>query len=167
MAGMSDAIATLFLEYSVTKLNKMEELLTTCVNKLSDEQVWRKRGDHENAIGNLILHLCGNMRQWILHGIAGHPDVRTRDEEFSAGGTLTGAQLLERFHTTATEAKTVIASLPAERLTDRINPQHGEVAVLDAVYQVVSHVEGHVGQVILLTKQMLHRDLDLTLPRKR
>ena len=164
---MSDAIATLFLEASTAKLEKMEDVLTTCVGKLSDAQVWEKRAEHENAVGNLILHLCGNMRQWILHGIGGQPDVRTRDAEFAENGTMTGAELLERFHSTVAEVKAVIASLPAARLAERINPQNREVSVLEAVYQVVSHVEQHVGQVILLTKQMLQRDLDLTIPRKR
>jgi DinB superfamily len=76
-------------------------------------------------------------------------------------------ELMGKFALAVAEARGVIASLPAERLTDRINPQNGEVSVLDAIYQVVGHVQQHTGQIILLTKQMTGQDLDLTMPRKQ
>ncbi len=164
---MSDVTAGLFLDFSVRKLEKMAETTAQCVAKLSDAQVWEKHGAHENAIGNLILHLCGNMRQWILHGVDEQPDVRTRDAEFSASGEMPGTELMRMFEQTTAEANRVIAALPADRLAERINPQNGEVAVLDAIYQVVGHVQQHVGQIILLTKQMTRQDLDLTMPRPR
>ena len=165
---MNSEIAALFLDYSGRKLDQMAGCLTTCLRKLTDQQVWQRDGDHENAVGNLILHLCGNMRQWIMHGIGGNPDVRVRDEEFSlTGHSSTAAQLSELFATTVAEAREIIVKLPHQRLTERINPQNGEVSVLDAIYQVVGHVQQHVGQIILLTKQMCGQDLDLTMPRPR
>jgi uncharacterized damage-inducible protein DinB len=157
----------LFLEFSDRKLVEMTKKLATCVERLSEEQVWARGGAHENAMGNLMLHLCGNMRQWIMSGVGGSADVRTRDEEFSADCTMTKAELLRMFTETVTEARGVIASLPHERLTETIHPQGRETSVLGAIYQVVGHVQEHVGQVILLTKQMVGTDLDLTLPRKR
>ena len=156
-----------FLEYSCTKLEMMVKDLRACVGRLTDAQVWERHGAHENTVGNLVLHLCGNMRQWVMHGIGGAKDVRVRDAEFSADGGLTGAALIELFEKTVAEARGVIASLPAERLVERITPQTHEVSVLGAVYQVVGHVQQHVGQIILLTKQMTRHDLDLTMPRPR
>jgi hypothetical protein len=164
---MDNEIAALFLDYSCKKLDGMTDNLRVCLGKLTDTQIWERHGEHENAVGNLVLHLCGNMRQWVMHGIGGAKDVRVRDAEFSADGGLTGAGLMELFAGTVAEARGVIASLPAARLAERITPQGRDVAVLDAIYQVVGHVQQHVGQVILLTKQMTRQDLDLTMPRPR
>ena len=164
---MDSQIAALFLDYSGRKLEQMTTVLTACLNRLSDEQVWQRGGAHENAIGNLVLHLCGNTRQWIMYGVDRQADVRVRDAEFSADGGMGRAELIALFGSTMAEAREILAKLPAERLTDRTNPQHGEVAVLDAIYQVVGHVQQHVGQIILLTKQMVATDLDLSMPRPR
>src|SRR6266568_4001630 len=143
---MDNEIAALFLDYSCKKLDGMTENLRVC-------------------LGNLVLHLCGNMLQWVMHGVGGAKDVRVRDAEFSADGGLSGEGLIELFEGTVAEARGIIASLPAERLVERITPQGRDVSVLDAIYQVVGHVQQHVGQVILLTKQMTRQDLDLTMPR--
>jgi Protein of unknown function (DUF1572) len=164
---MNNEIATLFLTYSHTKLESMTDNLRVCLGKLNDAQIWERHGAHENAVGNLVLHLCGNMRQWIIHGVGGVKDVRVRDAEFSADGGMTGAELMTLFEKTVNESKAVIAEVPAARLVERITPQGRNVSVLDAIYQVVGHVQQHVGQIILLTKQMTAKDLDLTIPRPR
>jgi uncharacterized damage-inducible protein DinB len=156
-----------FLDVSCRRLGQMTEYLTACVKKLTDEQIWRRHGAYENAVGNLVLHLCGNARQWIMHGVGGAPDVRVRDKEFSAEGGMSGAELIALFETTMVEAKAVIAAVPAERMVERVTPQGRDVSVLEAIFQVVGHVQQHVGQIILVTKQMLEKDLDLTMPRPR
>jgi uncharacterized damage-inducible protein DinB len=161
------SIAADFLDVSRRKLELMTEYLTACVKKLTDEQIWQRHGAYENAVGNLVLHLCGNARQWIMHGVGGAPDVRVRDKEFSADGGMSGAELIALFVATMDEAKRVIAAVPAERMTERVHPQGRNVSVLEAICQVVGHVQQHVGQIILVTKQMLGTDLDLTIPRPR
>jgi uncharacterized damage-inducible protein DinB len=160
-------IAADFLDVSCRRLGQMTEYLVACVKKLTDEQIWQRHGAYENAVGNLVLHLCGNARQWIMHGVGGAPDVRVRDKEFSADGGMSGAELIALFEQTMDEAKRVIAGVPAELMTERVHPQGRDVSVLEAIYQVVGHVQQHVGQIILLTKQMLGTDLDLTMPRPR
>lgn len=166
---MSDEIAESFLSFSCRRLDMLAANMKVCLGKLTDEQIWARDGEHENAVGNLVLHLCGNIRQWIMHGIAGTEDVRIRENEFSADGGLSGVTLSDMFAATLAEARDVIASLPVARLTERTSPQPGrpEVSVLEAIYQVVAHVHEHTGQVILLTKQMIAADLDLTIPRPR
>jgi uncharacterized damage-inducible protein DinB len=164
---MADSTTSLFLNHSNTKLDQMTGFLKSCLDKLSDEQVWDRQGAHENAIGNLVLHLCGNMRQWIMHGVGGAADVRIRDEEFGQQSGLTPQALYQHFSDTVAEAKAIIAVVPEARLTERIAPQGRDVSVLDAIYQVVGHVQQHVGQIIVLTKQKTGKDLDLTMPRPR
>jgi len=145
----------------------MSECFEVCLRKLTYAQIWQRQGAHENAVGNLVLHLCGNARQWVMHGVGGAADVRVRDAEFSADGGMSGAELIALFQSTIAEAKGVIATVPAERLAERITPQGWDVSVLEAIYQVVGHVQQHVGQIILVTKQMTAADLDLTIPRPR
>jgi len=164
---MDNEIGILFLSASSAKLEQMTGFVTKCVARLSDEQVWARGGEHENAIGNLILHLCGNMRQWIMHGVGGASDVRVRDEEFSPVNGLSTRELTRLFEETIAEARGVIDSLPPEKLIDRITPQGRNVSKLEAIYQVVGHVQQHAGQIIVLTKQMCGTDLDLTMPRPR
>jgi uncharacterized damage-inducible protein DinB len=160
-------LAANFLDVSCRRLGQMTEYLTACVKKLTEEQIWQRQGAYENAVGNLVLHLCGNARQWIMHGVGGAEDVRVRDKEFSANGGMSGAELIALFEATMDEVKNIIASVPAERMTERVHPQGRDVSVLEAIYQVVGHVQQHVGQIILVTKQMLGTDLDLTMPRPR
>ena len=139
----------------------------SCLSKLTDAQVWERHGAHENAVGNLVLHLCGNARQWVMHGVGGVADVRVRDAEFSAEGGLSAGELSSLFASTMNEARGVISTTPVERLTEIVHPQGRTVSVLEAIYQVVGHVQQHTGQIILLTKQMTRSDLDLTMPRPR
>lgn len=164
---MDNEIAALFLDFSCRRLDALAANVKVCLGKLTDEQIWARGGAHENAVGNLVLHLCGNVRQWVMHGIGGVKDVRVRDAEFGAHGGQTAAALAEMFVATVAEARGIIASLPAERLVERTSPQQGrpEVSVLEAIYLVVAHE--HVGQVVVLTKQMTGADLDLTIPRLR
>jgi hypothetical protein len=167
MDNLANKIAADFLDVSCRRLGIMTEYLVACLKKLADDQIWQRHGAYENAVGNLVLHLCGNARQWIMHGVGGAEDVRVRDKEFSADGGMSGAELIALFESTMDEAKRVIAAVPTERMTERVHPQGRDVSVLEAIYQVVGHVQQHVGQVILVTKQMLAADLDLTMPRPR
>ena len=145
----------------------MVDNVKTCVGKLTDAQMWERHAAHENTVGNLLLHLSGNARQWVISGVGGVPDTRTRDKEFSADGGLSRDELLKIFTDTMAEVRGVIAAVPAERLTEIVHPQGRTVSVLEAIYVVVTHVHQHTGQIILLTKQMTGKDLDLTIPRPR
>ena len=167
MPDMDNAIDALFLDYSCRKLESMTDNLRVCLGKLTDAQIWERHGAHENSVGNLVLHLCGNMRQWVIGGVGGAEDVRERDAEFSTEGGMDGEELIGRFSVTLDEARKIIAAVPASRLVEIVHPQGRTVSVLDAIYQVVGHVQQHVGQIILLTKQMTETDLDLTIPRPR
>jgi uncharacterized damage-inducible protein DinB len=164
---MNSLIGTNFLDYSAASLHRMAERIILCLNKLPDEELWRKSGPQDNAPANLILHLCGNMRQWIMHGVAGHPDIRERDEEFSTSSGISRDELIQKFRATIAEARNIILKLPPQQLLERTRPQGHDVTKLEAIYQVVTHVEHHAGQIILLTKQFLGDDLNLTMPRKR
>jgi uncharacterized damage-inducible protein DinB len=143
-----------FLRYSCEKMKQFCDRVESCVALLTPEQLWLRGNQSQNAIANLLLHLNGNIGQWILAGIANVPITRDRDAEFSArSGDLPDLRA------TVTAAVKVIATLPPERLTERVTIQKFDVTVLEAIYHVVEHFSGHTGQIILLTKAYTDRDL--------
>jgi uncharacterized damage-inducible protein DinB len=167
----SNAVADNFLTYASRRMHDCRDTIAKCCDQLSGAQMWHRGGEHENSVANLLLHLEGNLRQWILHGIAGNPDVRRRDAEFSLTPTTDSATARASFNTTLEESAAVIASLPPARLLETIDPQPTgtwrNCTILEAIFKVVAHVDHHTGQIILLTKQLAAKDLDLSMPRKR
>jgi uncharacterized damage-inducible protein DinB len=160
-----------FLAYAATRARQCQASIGQCVAQLTEDQLWHRGGDHENSVANLLLHLEGNIRQWILHGIDGQPDIRRRDDEFALDATTASAEALSAFNATVDEAAQVIAALPVDRLAEVIDPQPTGIwrhaTILEAIFKVVSHLDHHTGQIILLTKQHVRRELDLSIPRKR
>jgi len=146
-----------FLDFSVKKLRQLGSRIEACLEKLDDDQIWLRGSENANAVGNLCLHLAGNMRQWIMHGVGGVPDVRTRDREFAARGGMTKQELRERLFSTLDEAVAVIES--QKNLLRTVRPQTYEVTVLDAIYHVVEHFAQHAAQIIYATKAFTGEDL--------
>ena len=124
-----------------------------CLDVLPADAIWRRDDDTSNSIGNLLLHLSGNIRQWIVSGVGGAPDARVRRAEFDAREGDGGAALMERLLATVRDADAVLASLDAVRLAELRTIQGRNVTVLDAVYHVVEHFSMHTGQIILLAKR--------------
>ncbi len=146
-----------FLSYSVEKLGQYTDRISVCVDKLTPEQLWARGSENENAMGNLVLHLAGNVRQWIGHGIAGRENVRDRDSEFAA--RRDGGELRPLLRNAVNEAIAVIAALTPERLAETKNVQGYDVTVLQAVYHVVEHFSHHAGQILFATKMLTADDL--------
>lgn len=130
-----------------------------CMERLSDEEVWWRRGEESNSIGNLVLHLSGNARQWIVSGIGGATDTRARQSEFDERSMISGAELLSHLRQTLQEVDAVLAALPSNAILERRMFQGTEETVLDAVFHVVEHFSMHTGQIILLTKMLTGSDL--------
>ncbi|MFN7993794.1 MAG: DinB family protein [Bryobacteraceae bacterium] len=149
----------LFLDYSARKLAQYASRIEDCVGRLDAEQIWTRGTENENSVGNLVLHLSGNVRQWIVSGLGGRPDVRERDREFSSRGGPGVPELLSLLHAAVTEAQAVIRSIDPQRLTKQVRIQNYEVTVLEAIYHVVEHFSGHTGQIILATKLLTGTDL--------
>ncbi len=147
-----------FLRYSVVKLRQEWSHLDACVQRLTPEQVWMRGGEAQNAVGNLMLHLTGNIRQWILAGVGGAVIVRDRDGEFAARGGDTKS-LRSGLRDVVDDAVRVIEGLPHGRLVEQVQIQGHDVSVLEAIYHVVEHFSGHTGQIILLTKAFTNSDM--------
>ena len=154
-----ETLDRMFVDFSAKKLRQMAERIETCLGKLTLDQIWARGSEQENAVGNLVLHLCGNVRQWIVAGVGGAPDLRARDAEFVARGGTSSADLSARLRGTVEEAAAVIERVPAARLPERIVVQGYDVSVMEAIYHVVEHFSGHTGQIIFATKMLTSEDL--------
>jgi Protein of unknown function (DUF1572) len=148
-----------FLNFSISKLEELTNRIEICTSKLTPEQVWTRGSEEQNAAGNLLLHLNGNVRQWIVSGIGGAPDHRQRDLEFSERAVLPPAELVARLRGTVTEAIGVLRTLTAAQLLEPIRIQGYDGTKLTAIYHVLEHFAGHAFQIFLLTKFLTGQDL--------
>ncbi len=155
----SQSLAEEFIGISRRQLRERLSRIETCVAKLDTEQIWGREHQTENAIGNLILHLAGNVRQWIICGVGGAPDERDRDAEFSGREPVPAEELLARLRQTIDEADAVLARLSLEDVLIERHIQVYDVTVLEAVFHVVEHFAEHTGQIIWATKRMTGEDL--------
>ncbi len=148
-----------FLKYSADKLTQQADRIAVCLDQLTPEQIWTRNTDNENAIGNLVLHLAGNLRQWIGFGVGSKPDVRVRDREFGARGDIDAGELKERLLGVVRESAAIFEALPPERLMEMTRVQKYEITVLEAIYHAVEHFSGHTGQILFATKLATGSDL--------
>lgn len=135
------------------------ERIVRCVEQLPEDKIWHRPNNNSLSVGNQLLHLEGNIRQWAVHGLGGRPDVRKRQGEFDAEGGLSAAELLARFAEVVEEAAFVISDLTEQSLLEERNVQayrHDGVFVL---LHVVEHLSYHTGQIVFYTKAVLNVDL--------
>jgi hypothetical protein len=156
----TDPACELFLEFSRRKLfEQYWPRLRKAVEPLSDEQIWWRPNDASNSLGNLILHLNGNVWLWLVASFNRLEDIRDRPAEFNATGDLSATDLLARLGQTLDEAAKVLARLTQEELLATWHIQGYTVSGLAAVYQVVEHFGLHYGQIVYITKMQEGRDL--------
>ncbi|HZZ38166.1 MAG TPA: DUF1572 family protein [Acidobacteriaceae bacterium] len=150
----------LFLLFSRDKLLKQHwPRLRSCVESLTDEQIWWRPNLSSNSIGNLLLHLNGNVRQWLVDSFNRQEDRRDRPAEFATAGQLSGPELIARLEATLLEARFVLDRLAEADLLAAMEIQGYHVHGLDAVYQVVEHFGLHYGQIAYITKMLRGQDL--------
>jgi len=149
MRGLN--VGTAFLEFSREKrLEQHWPRLRSCVEGLSDEQVWWRPNDASNSIGNLVLHLNGNVRQWLVSSFKRSHDLRDRPAEFRERRLIPASALLETLGATLKEASDLLTTFEIQGYT---------VTGLHAVYQVVEHFGLHYGQIVYITKLLRGEDL--------
>jgi uncharacterized damage-inducible protein DinB len=154
------SVESLFLQFSTDKLAQFRDRIEVCIDKLTDEQIWARGGQNENAIGNLVLHLTGNVRQWIVTSLGDNPGNRDRDAEFAARGGVGARELTAGLRDTVDQAIRIIAGLDTNRLTRTYEIQNYRVSGVEVVDHVVEHFAQHTGQIIFATKMMTGDDLD-------
>jgi uncharacterized damage-inducible protein DinB len=152
-------IEDIFLKYSADKLEQLSGRIQDCLGRLTYDQIWLRNSDNANSVGNLVLHLCGNVRQWIGYGVGDQPDLRDRDSEFAARGGLQPIELSQRLQATISDAVGIIRNLAPERLPETRTIQKYDVTVMEAILHVVEHFSQHTGQIMFATKLLTGQDL--------
>jgi uncharacterized damage-inducible protein DinB len=156
-------VNSLFLSFSRMKLlEQYWPRMRRCVESLTDEQVWWRPNDESNSVGNLMLHLNGNVTQWMIASFNRLEDTRDRPAEFAANEETTRAELIAKLGATVAEAGKVLDRLTEAELTATYEIQGFRVSGLQAVYQVVEHFGLHYGQVLYITKMLTARDMQFT-----
>jgi uncharacterized damage-inducible protein DinB len=130
-----------------------------CLDTIDEADAWWRPNSQCNSIGNLVLHLAGNIRQWMISGVGGAPDIRERQAEFDAQRGVTRPALIEQLEHTLLEVDQVLSRVTAEQLGEQRMIQGQDVTVLEAIYHVVEHFGMHTGQIIYITKLRTSKDL--------
>lgn len=156
---MQHTIAQNFIEQAIIHFEENLPRIEKCLNLLTEEQVWERPNPTSNSIGNLILHLCGNIRQWVISSIGGKKDIRERDVEFSTTNGLSKASLYSKIEMTIHEAIKTIKNLSEEELLEQKSVQGYNYSALGNIFHAVEHLSYHVGQIAFWTKAVKDKDL--------
>jgi len=149
-----------YLAYSRRRLtDEYLPRLLRCLEELTDEDIWWRPAENANSAGNLVLHLTGNVNQWINSGLGDRPDNRNRDAEFSERGPVPRTELVARISAAVCDAAETLSKLDPQRIMEVRHIQVYDVTCLDAVSHVVEHFSQHLGQLIYITK--LRNKVDL------
>jgi uncharacterized damage-inducible protein DinB len=156
-------VAAIFLGDVRRSLAKQNlPLVLKCLRQLSEEDIWWRPNSASKSAGNLVLHLCGNMRQWIISGLGGADFRRDRDREFAEQGPVPLQVLVAQLRRTVKEACVVLSKLSDDTLAKKYEIQGYHVTGLEAALHVAEHFSYHTGQIIYITKLKGARDLKLT-----
>ncbi len=134
--------------------------IQAALEQLDEADLWWRPNPASNAIGNLLLHLAGNIRQWIVGGVGGMPDRRDRPAEFAATGHRSREELLRILTDAVLEADAVLARTDPASLHELRAIQGRECTVLAAIYHVVEHFGMHTGQILYIAKLRSGKDLE-------
>jgi uncharacterized damage-inducible protein DinB len=148
-----------FIGQAIHWIDENTQKLATCVQELNDSEIWKRPNLHSNSVGNIILHLCGNMRQYAISSLGNSKDVRERDKEFSADGGYSGAELFKKLTDTVEQAKKIIQSTTEEELLRERKVQGYTHSGIGIVLHVTEHYSYHTGQIIFWTKLLKDKDL--------
>jgi hypothetical protein len=131
------------------------ERIKHCVNQLDDTQLWWRPEESLNSVANVLLHLTGNLRQWLVAGVGSRPDVRNRPAEFSERGPIPKGELLRRLGDVVGEADAVLAGLTDACLLEPRRIQGFDETVLSAIFDTLTHLSGHTQEIIYITRLQL------------
>ena len=131
-----------------------------CVKQLTDDQLWWRPSESMNSVANLLLHLCGNLRQWIVSGVGGAADIRERQQEFDERSSAPKTELMQQTKDAVAEAKTALSENSAEELLRVRRIQGFDVTGMQAIFHSVAHFRGHTQEIVHMTRCQLGDSYD-------
>ena len=154
-----NALLNQIKDESVHHINLNLQRIGSCLDLVSEQEAWYRPNAHTNSIGNLVLHLCGNISQYILSGLGGAPDRRRRDDEFDYRGVISKDELFQKLTGIVEKATTIIKSLNEQQVTALYKIQSFEMTGTGILVHVTEHFSYHTGQVALIVKLLKKVDI--------
>ncbi len=148
-----------FKEQSIYRIKENHIRIIACIDLLDESQIWLKPNSALNSMGNLVLHLCGNITQYLISTLGGAPDHRNRDAEFTATGGKTKEELKLIFNSVIEQSIQCINNASDADLCMRKKVQVYELTGVGIILHVTEHLSYHTGQIAFLTKLFLAKDL--------
>ena len=148
-----------FVNQCQYRMDESLRMVQRSFEKLSEEMIWKKPNAVTNSIGNLILHLCGNITQYGIASLTGAVDQRDRDLEFSMTAGWDKKALITKLESTVKEAKSVFEQLPSKAFLEEKGVQGFYFSGIGRMLHVVEHFSYHTGQIALWTKILTEKDL--------
>ncbi len=156
---MEKRLASEFQDQSIFRLNENLPRIKNCLDRLTEAEVWQQPNSSSNSIANLILHLCGNIHQYIMSSLGETEDIRVRDLEFSTRGGFSKEELFSKIEQVISNASQVIQQAAEEQLLRKREVQGFNFSGIGIIVHVVEHLSYHTGQIALLTKLLKNEDL--------
>ena len=158
--GMNNEFGKAYIEWCRFRLMKQYwPRVEHCIFELTDEEVWWRQHETNNSVGNLVLHLTGNLGQFILCGVGGMNDTRNKEKEFSERQQIPKAELIRGLKQALLAADETLSRLDAARLLETTTVQDRERRIFELLGVVVDHFALHCGQIIYITKLKTGKDL--------
>lgn len=148
-----------FLKNSIYRLDEDTRMIKISLDAVSESVIWKKPNVSSNSIGNQMVHICGNMTQYIIASLGEQDDFRKRDEEFSMTGGLTKIQLVQKLEDTVDKAKRVLTGCNKKQLIKKREVQGFNLSGIGIVIHAVEHYSYHTGQIAFWTKLLINKDL--------
>lgn len=142
------------------ELDEALQKITHCVNQLTDDQIWWRPSESMNSVANLLLHLCGNLRQWIVSGVGGAADVRQRQKEFDDRSSIPKTELMRQIEDAVAEVKVALSETSAEELLRVRRIQGNDVTAMQAIFHSIAHFRGHTQEIVHMTRCQLGDSYD-------
>jgi len=156
---MSEEFKKEFVDQSIHRIDENTRRLKSCLDELDESETWKRPNENSNSIGNLILHLCGNIRQYAISSLGSIPDARDRDKEFSADAGYSKPELFDRLISTLEQAKGVMQNVSTPELLRKRKVQGYTYSGIGIIVHVTEHYSYHTGQIIFWTKLLKNKDL--------
>lgn len=148
-----------FINQSVYRINENTKRILKSLQEIDETETWQRSNENSNSIGNIILHLCGNIRQYIISSLGETEDVRLRDAEFAAKDGFNKSELLAKLNGTINDAIRVIESTDEKRLLKVYSVQGFDLSGIGIIIHVTEHYSYHTGQIAFWIKQLKNKDL--------
>jgi uncharacterized damage-inducible protein DinB len=156
---MAESFTREFITEAIHRIDENTQKLTTCLNELEEVEIWNRPNAHSNSVGNIVLHLCGNMGQYAISSLGHTEDIRERDKEFSATSGYSRSELIKKLTDTVEQAKNIIQNIGEEELLRKRKVQGYMHSGIGIILHVTEHYSYHTGQIIFWIKLLRDKDL--------